>query len=98
MLSATPFEVVSDFFPSFKGLDKFDAVEALGQIPTTIICGTADRLTSLDHSRKLHERIAGSTLLECENAGHMVLLERHGQVNAALDQLLSAATERVGQR
>jgi pimeloyl-ACP methyl ester carboxylesterase len=98
MLSDTPFEVVADFFPSLRGLDKFDAVETLGRVPTTIICGTADRLTSIGHSRKLHERIPGSTLIECEDAGHMVLLERHDQVNAALDQLLSAATERVGQR
>src|SRR3954447_21610766 len=98
MLSATPFEVVADFFPSLRGLDKFDAVETLGRVPTTIICGTADRLTSIGHSRKLHERIPGSTLIECEDAGHIVLLERHDQVNAALDQLLSAATERVGQR
>lgn len=97
MLSQTPFEVVAEFFPSFRGLDKFDAVEVLGRVPTTIVCGTSDRLTSIGHSRKLHERIAGSTLLECAGAGHMVLLERHGQVNAALDQLLSAAAERVGQ-
>ena len=98
MLSQTPFEVVADFFPSFNGLDKFDAVEVLGRVPTTIICGTADKLTSIGHSRKLHERVPGSTLLECENAGHLVILERHGQVNAALDQLLSAAAERVGLR
>ena len=32
--------------------------------------------------------IPGSVLLECDEAGHMVILERHGQVNAALDQLL----------
>jgi pimeloyl-ACP methyl ester carboxylesterase len=93
MLSDTPFEVVAEFFPSFRGLDKFDAVEVLGRVPTTIICGTSDRLTSIGHSRKLHERIPGSTLLECHDAGHMVILERHGQVNAALDQLLSAAAE-----
>jgi pimeloyl-ACP methyl ester carboxylesterase len=95
MLSDTPFEVVADFFPSFKGLDKFHAVEVLGRVPTTIICGTADKLTSIGHSRKLHDQIPGSTLLECENAGHMVILERHGQVNAALDQLLSAAAARA---
>ena len=29
MLSATPFEVVAEFFPNFAALDKFDAVEAL---------------------------------------------------------------------
>ena len=61
------------------------------RVPTAIICGTADKLTSIGHSRKLHARIAGSTLLECEGAGHMVILERHDQVNAELDQLLAAA-------
>jgi pimeloyl-ACP methyl ester carboxylesterase len=84
--------VVAEFFPSFRALDKFDAVGTLGTIPTTVICGTEDRLTSVGHSRKLHSRIPGSTLVECPGAGHMVILERHGQVNAALDQLLSAAT------
>ena len=61
------------------------------EVPTTIICGTEDKLTSIGHSRKLHARIDGSTLLECEGAGHMVIIERHDQVNAALDQLLAAA-------
>lgn len=95
MLSATPFEVVADFFSSFGSLDKFDHVEVLGRIPTSIICGTADKLTSIGHSRKLHERIAGSRLLECDDAGHMVIMERHDRVNAELDQLISAAADRL---
>lgn len=98
MLSATPFEVVADFFPSFGDLDKFDHVEALGRVPTSVVCGTSDRLTSIGHSRKLHERIPGSRLLECEKAGHMVILERHDQVNAELDQLITAATSRAAAR
>ena len=91
MLSETPFEVVAEFFPSFGDLDKFHAVDVLSRIPTAIICGTADKVTSIGHSRKLHAKIAGSTLLECENAGHMVIMERHDRVNAELDQLLAAA-------
>jgi pimeloyl-ACP methyl ester carboxylesterase len=91
MIGQTPFQVVAEFFPGFRELDKFDHVGVLGRIPTTIICGTGDRLTSVGHSRKLHSRIPGSALVECEGAGHMVIMERHGQVNAALDQLLSAA-------
>ena len=98
MLSATPFEVVADFFPSFASLDKFDHVERLGAVPTSIVCGTADKLTSIGHSRKLHSRIPGSRLLECQGAGHMVILERHDQVNAELDQLISAATSRAATR
>ena len=95
MLSSTPFEVVAEFFPNFRALDKFETVHALSEVPTTIICGTDDKLTSIGHSRKLHSRIEGSTLLECEGAGHMVIMERHDQVNAALDQLIAAAAERV---
>ncbi len=95
MLSSTPFEVVADFFPSFRSLDKFDCVSVLGEVPTSIICGTKDRLTSIGHSRKLHSIIPGSRLLECEGAGHMVPLERHDRVNAELDQLITAAGQRL---
>ena len=95
MLSDTPFEVVAEFFPSFRALDKYDALVALEHVPTAIICGTGDRLTSVGHSRKQHAHLPGSTLLECEKAGHMVILERHDQVNAELDQLLAAAAEVV---
>lgn len=90
MLSATPFEVVAEFFPGFSALDKFDCVEVLAKVPTTVICGTDDKLTSLDHSRKLHSRIDGSTLLECHGAGHMVIMERHDEVNGELDRLIAA--------
>jgi len=90
MLSATPFEVVAEFFPGFGSLDKFASVEVLAKVPTAVICGTVDKLTSIGHSRKLHSRIGGSTLLECHGAGHMVILERHDEVNGELDRLLEA--------
>jgi pimeloyl-ACP methyl ester carboxylesterase len=92
MLSSTPFEVVAEFFPSFRGLDKFDTVEVLSRVPTTILCGTHDRLTSIGHSRKLHARIAGSRLVEYAGAGHMIGLERRDEVNQELGRLLDAAT------
>ncbi len=93
MLSDTPFEVLAEFFPSFGDLDKYAVLGALAEVPTTIICGTADRITPLELSARLHETVPGSTMLECEGAGHMVIMERHEQVNAALDQLIAAAQE-----
>jgi pimeloyl-ACP methyl ester carboxylesterase len=98
MLSATPFEVVAEFFSNFASLDKFETVKALSVVPTTIICGTADKLTSIGHSRKLHAYITGSSLLECDGAGHMVIMERHDDVNAELDHLLAAAGDVVDAR
>lgn len=95
MLNATPFAVVADFYPAFATLNHFDHVEILGKVPTAIICGTDDKITSVGHSRKLHSRIPGSSLLECEGAGHMVILERHEEVNAELDDLISLALARM---
>jgi pimeloyl-ACP methyl ester carboxylesterase len=98
MLSSTPFEVVAEFFPNFALLDKFETVKALSVVPTTIICGTLDKLTSVGHSRKLHAYITGSSLLECEGAGHLVIMERHDEVNDELDHLLAAAGEKADGR
>ena len=92
MLSGTSFSVIADFFPAFRAFDKFDSLAALEKVPTMIICGTGDRLTSVGHSRKLESRIPSAVLIECPGAGHMVLMERHGQVNAALDQLIASAS------
>lgn len=91
VIGGTPFEVLAEFFPSIDGLDKFAVVSAFAQVPTVILCGTADRLTSIGHSRKLHSLLPDSRLVEVEGAGHMVILESHDQVNAALDELLLAA-------
>jgi pimeloyl-ACP methyl ester carboxylesterase len=98
MLSATPFEVIAEFFPNFSALDKFETVQALAHVPVSIICGTEDKLTSIGHSRKLHATIPDSRLLELEGAGHMVILERHEEVNAELDQLFAASRQRKGRR
>lgn len=98
MLASTPFEVVADFFPTFGTLDKFGTIKALGEVPTAIICGTSDMLTPVEHSRRLHATIPGSTLLELPGAGHMVMLERRQEVDAELDRLLAAAGELVDRR
>lgn len=98
MLTATSFEVVADFYPSFAAHNVWPAVKILSDVPTAIICGTADKLTSIGHSRKLHAHIHGSDLLECPGAGHMVNIERHEQVNSELDALIGRAIHLVESR
>ncbi len=98
MLSGTPFEVIAEFFPTFRQHDKYATLETLGLVPTAVVCGTSDRVTPIELSRKLAAQIPGAELLECLGAGHMVILERHEQVNAALDQLIAAAASRSGSR
>lgn len=98
LLNQTPFEVVAEFFPSFAALDLWSACPTLSSVPTSIICGSSDKITAIGHSRKLHALVHGSDLLECDGAGHMVIMERYAQVNAELNQLLSHAIDRVESR
>jgi pimeloyl-ACP methyl ester carboxylesterase len=91
MLAATSFEVLAQFFPNFDTLDKFDVLTTFTQVPTAIITGTKDVLTSVGHSRKMANRIPQATLVECLGAGHMVILEAKDRVNAALADLVDRA-------
>ena len=92
MLAQTSFEVLAHFFPNFDALDKFRVLEEFGRIPTYVIGGTKDLLTSIGHSRKMASRIPGAKLVECLGAGHMVILERKDRVNGALEEMVAAAT------
>ncbi len=91
MLAGTPYEVLAQFFPNFDALDKFEVLAAFERIPTLIVCGTKDLLTSIGHSRKMHSRMPHSKLVECPGAGHMVILERKDEVNEAIEGLLERA-------
>jgi len=91
MISATPLQVLVEFIPQFDALDKFHVVAAFAQVPTWVMCGTKDRLTSIGHARKLHARIPGSHLVEFRGGGHMSLLEHKDEVNDTLDLLFEDA-------
>jgi pimeloyl-ACP methyl ester carboxylesterase len=92
MLAGTKFDVLAEFFPNFTQLDKFEHLATLSSVPTTIICGTKDKLTSIGHSRKMAERLPNAKLVECPGAGHMVIFESREQVNEALEELVGSAT------
>jgi pimeloyl-ACP methyl ester carboxylesterase len=94
MLAGTSFQVLAEFFPTFEALDKYHVLQAFERVPTTILCGTKDQLTSVGHSRTMTERRPGARLVESQGAGHMVILERAEKVNAALEALVEEAESR----
>ena len=96
MLAGTPFEVLAEFFPHLETHDRYAVLDAFERVPTTIICGTKDLLTSIGHSRKMAKAIAGCRLVEATGAGHMVILERAGKVNEVLQGLVADAEGRAG--
>jgi pimeloyl-ACP methyl ester carboxylesterase len=98
MISATPLKVLFEFIPEFDALDKFHVVTAFSEVPTWILCGTKDKLTSIGHARKLHEHIANSHLEELEGAGHLPIFDYKERVNSILEQLFEAADARIAER
>ena len=61
-------------------------------VPTTVVCGTADFVTRYGNSVKLAEMIPGATLITIKDAGHMVLWENPDEVTDAIAGLVPAAT------
>ena len=92
MLAGTSFDVLAEFFPSFTDLDKFEHLTAFNDVPTVIIGGTKDKLTSIGHSRKMARHLPSAELVECEGAGHMVIFEARESVNAAIEALVAGAS------
>jgi pimeloyl-ACP methyl ester carboxylesterase len=91
MLAATPFEVVADFFPGFDVHDQRDALPALRSLPCVVVCGTLDAITPVDACRRIADMVPSAGFVEIADAGHMVMLERPGEVTGAITDLLSRA-------
>lgn len=74
-----------------RACEAFDVTARLAEIrlPTLIIVGRKDRMTSLGLSEELQEGIAGSRLRVVESAGHMVMLERPAAMAAVLQSFLT---------
>lgn len=74
----------------FLACDQFDVMDRLGEIsvPTLVICGTEDQLTSLKYSRFLTESIPDARMVAFEGAGHMVMIEQPGEVAQAVKEFM----------
>lgn len=55
------------------------------QLPTLIICGTADAITPPFHARQLHDAIRDSRLEMVDGGGHMLMFERTDWFHDAID-------------
>jgi pimeloyl-ACP methyl ester carboxylesterase len=93
MLAETSFEALAQFYPHFDRLDKYKALDTVGRVPTYVISGTKDVMTSIGHSRAMAARMPGAVLVEVPGAGHMVILENKDRVNSALETLFAATAD-----
>ncbi len=73
-------------------LNRPDPRDLLGDIkvPTLILAGQDDPLSNPERNRSMAEAIAGAKLTLIEGAGHFPMLEKPGEVSAALRAWLAA--------
>ncbi|HEV7188854.1 MAG TPA: alpha/beta hydrolase [Blastococcus sp.] len=101
MIAGTPVDVIAEFYPAIAGLDHTGSLEPLRGVPTLVLTGDEDTLIPKEHSERLVELLPDAELIVVPEAGHMVLLEKPAEVNAALGGLLdkvraTAAEDRAG--
>jgi pimeloyl-ACP methyl ester carboxylesterase len=95
MNAATPIEVVAELFPAFDAHDKLEALDVLNGVETLIVAGDGDLMTPAEHSEEMLRKVPGAELVVLENAGHMSILERYGDVNEHLRGLVERASRQV---
>ena len=78
------------YIKTVKATTLFDRTANLEKIavPTLLIFGEADTLTTADMGRQMHARIKGSKLVVVPKSGHLVNLEQPQAFEAALEPFL----------
>jgi len=70
----------------------YDAIDLLKKIsiPTLIIVGGEDKVTPPEYSKKISELIPNSKLVIIKNAGHLVLYEKHDELNKVIHEFIES--------
>ena len=87
MLSETPTDVLFDLVKCYRDFDVGHLLDAV-TVPALVVTGTRDRLTLAEASRHLAQNLPNATLEVLEDCGHMTMLERHAELNTALERFL----------
>lgn len=89
MLSGTPVDVVAEFLPALQEHEKREALAVLEGVELLVVVGDRDRLTPKAFSDEIVRRVPGAEYVVIPDAGHMVLIEKHDEVDEHLLDLLA---------
>jgi pimeloyl-ACP methyl ester carboxylesterase len=88
MVSSTPIEVIAEFLPALQEHDKRYALGVFQTVEVLVLVGETDRLTPKEYSDYIVAQVPGAEYVVVPDSGHMVTLEKHAEVDAALLSLL----------
>ncbi|HST47542.1 alpha/beta fold hydrolase [Jatrophihabitans sp.] len=90
MISATPVDVVADFYPTLMAHDGRLGLRNLRNCPVLVIGADSDAMTPLAHSQAIARELPEARLIVAENSGHLLMLEHPDVVNAPLVELVGS--------
>lgn len=91
MISATPLDVVADYYPAFSEFEGGRGLGLLSRIETAVIGGEQDQIVPIEHTHRILEQLPGAESLVLPDSGHMGMIQHHEQYNAVLQRLVDRA-------
>ena len=84
MNSRTSVETLTKYLHTLYTHNRFPALSTLSGVPVLVIVGTRDYLTPVTHSEEILRHLPEAELVKIDNSGHVAMLEKADEVNAAL--------------
>ena len=92
MNQKTSVETLTKYLHTLYTHNRFPALSALRGVPVLVVVGTKDYLTPVTHSEQILHHLPDAELVKIDNSGHVVMLEKADEVNAALLPFLEKIT------
>ena len=92
MNSRTSVETLTKYLQTLYTHSRVPALDTLRGVPVLVVVGDRDYLTPVAHSEEILKHLPEAEFLTIENSGHVVMLEKADQVNAALIPFLEKIT------
>ena len=89
MINASPIEVIAEFLPGLEAHEKAEALATMTGVEALVMVGDKDLLTPPAHSVEIVRRMPQAEFELLPDTGHMLMLERQSEVNAALRDLIA---------
>ncbi len=90
MIRQTPLATIVHFLAVLEVHDESAALPVLATVPSVVICGDEDCMTPFPNSYSLYGALGPNCRLTIvQGAGHMVQMERPGEVDEVLDELIT---------
>jgi len=84
MNSKTSVETLTKYLNTLYNHSRYPALAALRGVPVLVIVGDKDYLTPVSHSEEIIKRLPDARMVKIEDSGHVVMLEKAAEVNAAI--------------